>query len=116
MWSSSRRSIAGRFRALRLPRFRRFVVSDESMVPTLQPGQGLIGLASSRARPGQIRVVEHPHRPDFWLVKRVVSTDGGSMHLRSDNQDRPTVDSRQLGDLPIEGSYRVVVRVPVALM
>lgn len=86
------------------------------MEPTLVAGQGLIGLRSARASVGQIRCVEHPGRPGFWLVKRVGEIDGSSMRVLSDNPDVPAVDSRQFGAVPIEGSYRVVVRIPLRWM
>ena len=94
--------------------WRRFVVADRSMEPTLVAGQGLIGWRTRRVRPGELRCVEHPERPGFWLVKRVESVDASarSMHVRSDNDAVPAVDSRRFGPVPIVGSYRVVVRVP----
>lgn len=91
---------------------RRFVVHDDSMRPTLVPGNGLIGLRSRRARVGQLRVFEHPDRPGFWLVKRVTAVSDDRMHVRSDDRTRSTVDSRQLGDIVVDGSYRVIARVP----
>jgi hypothetical protein len=83
------------------------------MEPALEPGQGLVGVPTRRARAGQLRVVEHPHRPDFWLVKRVgeVLADG-RMTVLSDNRAATLADSRSFGPVPVEGSYRVVVRVP----
>ena len=62
-------------------RLRRFVVADRSMEPTLVDGQGLVGWRTDRARIGQLRCVEHPDRPGFWLVKRVESVDGAVMRL-----------------------------------
>ena len=46
------------------------------------------------------------------MVKRVVAVDDRSMWVLSDDHTRPTVDSRQLGDIEIAGSYRVILRVP----
>ena len=34
---------------------KRFVVSEQSMLPTLQPGDGVVAIRSSRLRRGQIR-------------------------------------------------------------
>lgn len=82
------------------------------MRPTLEPGSGLIGLRTTRVRVGELRVFEHPHRPDFWMVKRVATTDEGFMWVLSDDHTRSTVDSRQLGDIEVAGSYRVILRVP----
>jgi hypothetical protein len=94
------------------PVLRRFVVADRSMEPTLADGQGLVGLRTRRASPGQLRCVEHPHRPGFWLVKRVDAVDGDTMTVSSDNAAVATVDSRVFGPVCVAGSYRVIVRVP----
>jgi len=95
-----------------MPVPRRFVVADRSMEPTLVAGQGLVAVRGGRAAPGQLRCVEHPQVPDFWLVKRVGAVDGGSMTVVSDNETVRAVDSRTFGPVPVAGSYRVVVRVP----
>jgi hypothetical protein len=98
-------------------RLRRFVVADRSMEPTLVAGQGLVGWRSGRASVGQLRVLEHPGRPGMWLVKRVDELrPDGTMWVRSDNRDVATTDSRSFGAVPVAGSYRVVVRVPLRLM
>ncbi|CAN5705931.1 hypothetical protein BH10ACT3_BH10ACT3_07430 [soil metagenome] len=97
---------------------RRFVVADRSMEPALVEGQGLIAWRGGPVKVGQLRVLEHPTRPGFWLVKRVETvtggdgTDGGRMTVRSDNDAVDTVDSRRFGPVPQAGSYAVVVRVP----
>ena len=98
----------------RIRRFlpRRFVVADRSMEPALVEGQGLIGLAVGRARVGQLRCLEHPDRPGFWLVKRVGAVDGDSMIVESDNTLMKTVDSNTFGPVDVAGSYRVVVKIP----
>ncbi len=83
------------------------------MEPTLVDGQGLVAIGSSRARVGQIRCVEHPVRPGFWLVKRVSEVHGdGTMSVLSDNRDSTRADSRTFGAVPVGGSYRVVLRIP----
>ncbi len=88
------------------------------MEPRLRPGDGLIAIRSGRARRGQIRCFEHPERPSFWLVKRVAAVDGDRFEARSDNDDPDVgaIDSRQFGPVPVEGSYRVLVRVPRRLI
>lgn len=86
------------------------------MAPTLVDGQGLLAVATSRVRAGQLRCVEHPGRPGFWLVKRVESVDGATMRVISDNLDVDAVDSRGFGPVPVAGSYRVLIRVPRRLM
>ncbi len=83
------------------------------MEPTLVAGQGLIGFRWNRVRPDELRCVEHPDRPGFWLVKRVESVgDDGTMRIASDNADVGAVDSRRFGPVPVAGSYRVIIRVP----
>ena len=87
------------------------------MEPTLVDGQGLIGVPWPRVRSGQIRCVEHPDRPGFWLVKRVCEVhDDATMSVLSDNRASTRADSRTFGPVPITGSYRVVVRIPRRLM
>jgi hypothetical protein len=100
-----------------VPKPRRFVVADRSMEPTLLDGQGLVAVPSATARVGQLRCVEHPGRPGFWLVKRVAEVHGdGTMSVLSDNRDATLADSRTFGPVPVAGSYRVLLRVPSRLM
>ena len=91
---------------------RRFVVAEESMLPTLRPGDGIVGTRTRRIRRGEIRCFEHPARPGFWLVKRVGDVQTTTFQALSDRDVPGVVDSRRFGPVPIEGSYRVVVRVP----
>ncbi len=87
------------------------------MEPTLVPGQGLLAVATRRARVGQLRCLEHPQRPGFWLVKRVSEVHpDATMSVLSDNRDATVADSRSFGPVPIEGSYRVLVRIPLRWM
>lgn len=86
------------------------------MLPTLKPGDGLVALKSSRLRRGQVRCFEHPHRPGFWLVKRVGSVSGDTFEARSDNDVPGATDSRRFGFVPAEGSYRLLFRVPRRLV
>jgi hypothetical protein len=87
------------------------------MEPALVDGQGLIGWRSNRCQIGQLRCFEHPERPGFWMIKRVESLPSpGMMFMRSDNNDVPTVDSRHFGAVPVAGSSRVIVRIPLRWM
>ena len=87
------------------------------MEPTLVEGQGLVGLRSGRAQVGQLRVFEHPDRAGFWLVKRVAGCpDRHTMTVVADNPGAGGVDSRTFGDVPVAGSYRVLLAVPRRLM
>ena len=80
-------------------------------------GQGLVAVPWPRARVGQIRCLQHPQRPGFWLVKRVDEVhDDGTMSVLSDNRESTRADSRTFGPVPVQDSYRVVIRVPRRLM
>ena len=98
------------------PRAKRFVVSEQSMLPTLMPGDGLVAIRSSRLRRGQIRCFEHPDRPGFWLVKRVGDVRGDRFEARSDHDAPGVTDSRHFGFVPAVGSYRMLFRVPRRLL
>jgi len=83
------------------------------MEPTLVDGQGLVAIRSGSARVGQLRCLEHPERPGFWLVKRVSAVHGDeTMSVVSDNPEVTLADSRSFGPVPVLGSYRVLVSVP----
>ena len=82
------------------------------MRPALAPGDGLLAIRSRRVRRGQLRCFEHPRRPGFWLVKRVGHIRRDRFEALSDNQEAGAVDSRVFGDVPVDGSYLVIARVP----
>ncbi|PQD98193.1 S26 family signal peptidase [Mycobacterium sp. EPG1] len=95
---------------------RRFVVVEDSMHPTLRPGDGLLAVRAGTPKTGQLRVFPDPRQSRRFLVKRVGgvrSTETGlSFEALSDNPDAPGVtDSRKFGWVPAAGSYRVLVRV-----
>jgi nickel-type superoxide dismutase maturation protease len=54
----------------------RMAVEGESMVPTLRPGDFLIGVRSGPIRKGALVVVEHPKRPGYEMVKRLAGAPG----------------------------------------
>lgn len=92
---------------------RRFLVVEDSMLPALRPGDGLVAVRGGRPRPGQIRVFPDPTRASRWLVKRVGQAQGrgrtATFEACSDNPHAPgVVDSREFGWVPAAGSYRVV--------
>ena len=87
------------------------------MEPTLVDGQGLLAVEALRAQVGQLRCLEHPQRPGFWLVKRVAEIhDDATMTVLSDNRDLTLADSRSFGPVPVEGTYGVILRIPPRLM
>lgn len=90
---------------------RRFVVVEDSMRPTLAPGDGLLALRGGRPRTGQLRVFPDPVLPSTWLVKRVGAVDGGAGTFQACS-DSPraagVADSRHFGPVAAAGSYRVI--------
>jgi len=87
------------------------------MLPTLEPGDWALAIRVRRVRRGDVVVVEHPERPGFELVKRVVHVPGdlapdgrllmNEFWIEGDETEGST-DSRAFGPVPIE---RVRARV-----
>jgi signal peptidase I len=100
----------------------RLEVAGSSMRPALEPGDWVIAIAvvPGRVRRGDVVVVEHPERPGFEIVKRVVHVPGdvtpGGLELVEEvwvEGDEPegSTDSRRFGPVPIDrvrGRVRVV--------
>ena len=89
-----------------------FRVVEDSMRPTLGPGDGLSRCAAALRR-GQLRVFPDPRLSTRWLVKRVGdvygSGRGAIFEARSDNPGAAgAADSHEFGWVPAAGSYRVV--------
>ncbi len=59
---------------------RRFEVADRSMEPALREGDYLLATMRS-PRTGDVVVFEHPTRPGFHLVKRVVAQTGDEVAI-----------------------------------
>lgn len=71
------------------------------MMPTLKAGdEVLVDVHAYRHKApqvGDVVVAEHPHRPNFYLIKRISQLrQNGACFLVGDNQAEST-DSRQLG-------------------
>ena len=82
------------------------------MRPTLCPGDGVLSVRGGNPRVGQLRVFPDP-TSTRWLIKRVGEVRGrgaaASFQACSDNPGADgAVDSRQIGWVPADGSYRVV--------
>jgi len=89
----------------------RFQVSEDSMRPTLAPGDEFVATGSRPAEVGDVVALPHPDRDDFWLVKRVGAVagdlvDGGrrlgrdEAWVTSDNLGVAATDSRSFGPVP----------------
>ena len=73
---------------------RRFAIAEKSMTPLLQEGDYVV----TRRRPpllGDIVVFEHPHRPGFHLVKRVIGTRGDTVEIK---EGKVFLNGRQLSE------------------
>ena len=84
----------------------RVAVEGESMSPTLRPGDFLIATRSGRIDRGALLVVEHPDRPGFEMVKRLLGVPGDAIEGRALGADEfwmvgddpaASTDSRSLG-------------------
>ncbi|CCM66031.1 MAG: signal peptidase I [Candidatus Microthrix parvicella] len=56
-------------------------VAEDSMAPALRPDDGLLTMRLHRPRRGTIVVLEHPERPGFILVKRIVGLPGETVAI-----------------------------------
>jgi len=97
--------------ALLRGRLRRYAVAEVSMSPTLEPGDYIIAQSRNEAvQRGDIIVFDHPHRPSFELVKRViglpgesVEVSGGQVHCNDATVAEPWADGPTLP----EGSWQL---------
>lgn len=83
----------------------RFRVAEDSMLPSLRPGDEFVATSSRRARIGEVVALRHPNRDDFWLVKRRVEPPqplpDDLAWVASDNGAVSAVDSRAFGPVPV---------------
>jgi signal peptidase I len=88
----------------------RVEVAGASMRPTLEPGDWALAVRTRRVRRGDVVVVDHPERPGFELVKRVVHAPGDPapdglrlidrVWVEGDDPHSST-DSRGFGGVPV---------------
>jgi len=84
---------------MQLP-FSRVVVSGDSMLPALRPGDCLLVSRWSRIEVGSLVVARRPQVKGLLLVKRAVRRADGGWWLLSDNAAAGLDDSRVFGVLP----------------
>jgi nickel-type superoxide dismutase maturation protease len=76
----------------------RVEVAEDSMRPTLLPGDWLIARRTRRIRPGQVVLAWHPSRDGLLLVKRAAWRADDGWWLASDNPLAPgATDSSRFG-------------------
>jgi nickel-type superoxide dismutase maturation protease len=105
----------------------RVEVAGTSMRPTLEPGDWALAVRVRHVRRGDVVVVEHPERPGFELVKRVVhvagdvAADGSELvdevWIEGDEPEASS-DSRRFGPVPqglVRGTVRLVWWPPARL-
>jgi nickel-type superoxide dismutase maturation protease len=91
-------------------------VQDESMLPTLRPGDRLlVDPRAFRSRPprvGEIVILVDPQDSKRWLVKRVESVDvsAATLDVRGDATETAR-DSRRFGCIPIRSVVGQVYRL-----
>jgi len=75
-------------------------IAGDSMAPTLLEGDWALAFTPRRFAPGDVVILEHPQRPGFELVKRLVRVVGpGEYWVEGDSPDAST-DSRTFGPVP----------------
>jgi nickel-type superoxide dismutase maturation protease len=81
-------------------RFARFVVTGDSMLPVLRPGDCVLVSGWAHVRAGDVVVARRPGVPGLLLVKRAVRRADAGWWLLSDNAAEGLDDSRAFGVLP----------------
>ena len=100
----------------------RFQVSEDSMRPTMAPGDEFVATGSRTAVVGDIVALPHPGRADFWLVKRLSGGPGdrvdggpalgrGEAWVTSDNPDASPIDSRSFGPVRLTSLHPMVTHL-----
>ena len=90
----------------------RVAIEGASMVPTLLPGDWALAAAGGRMTREDVVVVEHPGRPGYEMVKRLVALPGdtvqkgrvlgpGEFWVEGDHA-RSSTDSRQFGPVSMD--------------
>lgn len=103
------RAVAALLGAAVTLRLTRYEIAEHSMLPVLAPGDWVLGIRRPRSIvAGDVVVFDHPGRPGFALVKRVVDAADGRVTVHG---DAPGVDSRSFGPIDREAiTARLVLR------
>ena len=125
--SHERESTAGLVRIRLMAKYASMVVDGDSMEPTYNAGDWLLGRWAEyslsgyslsglrRIKVGNVVVIEREEQPGIYYVKRVTQTrsSGGHMPTIYVSSDNPAgTDSRQWGWLPITSvRARIVARI-----
>ena len=84
---------------------KRMRISGASMEPLLKPGEEILidinAYQKSAPEIGEIIVALHPYRPNFPIVKRIISIDNGDFFLQGDNTVE-SQDSRYYGAIKLD--------------
>jgi nickel-type superoxide dismutase maturation protease len=78
----------------------RVVVTGDSMLPALRPGDCLLVSTRAHVAVGDVVVAHRPGVAGLLLVKRVVRREDAGWWLLSDNAEAGLDDSRAFGVLP----------------
>ena len=98
----------------------RVAIEGPSMAPTLLPGDWVLVVTPRSYRAREIVVVEHPGRPGYEMVKRVIAVPGDTVGGRVLGQDeywiegdfeQASSDSRRFGPVTTEELKAKVVLV-----
>jgi hypothetical protein len=77
------------------------------MLPSLEPGQVLLGIGWFRPRVGNIVVASRPDRP---LIKRITKIEGRLIWIEGDNRSFST-DSRHFGPIDRTALKARIIRI-----
>jgi signal peptidase I len=98
----------------------RVEIEGGSMAPTLAPGDRAMSVPLRRPKVDDVVIVEHPGRPGYEVVKRLVAAPGGRIGDRTLGPDEwwiegdlaaASTDSRQFGPVRREALKAKVVLV-----
>lgn len=84
-------------------RLTRFRIAEQSMAPLLVPGDHVVAVRAGAPRRGVVVVFEHPARPGFELVKRVIGLPGETVEIAD---GRLRIDGADLLDPWARGATR----------